>query len=80
MTTKDLDQAPIRCQRLLMRLLRFNPTVRHIPGKDLVTVDGLSHCPLPHTSQDEKAAEEIREYVDSIQALRPVSSERLGSI
>ena len=80
MSTKNLDQAPIRCQRLLMRMMKFNPNVRHVPGKDLVVADGLSRCPLPHSSQDEKSTEEIVEHVDAIQALWPVSHDRLEAI
>ena len=77
MSTKDLDQAPIRCQRLLMRLLRFNPEVTHVPGKSLVIADALSRNPMPHTRKDEQCTEEVVEYVDAIQALWPVSTARL---
>ena len=80
MTTKDLDQAPIRCQRLLMRLQRFNPDVIHVPGKSLVIADALSRHPLPHTNSDEAATEDITEHVEAIQALWPVSASRLDVI
>lgn len=33
MNTKYLDNVPIRCQRLLIRLMRFKPIVEYAPGK-----------------------------------------------
>ena len=46
MNSEDLDNVPIRCQRLLMRLMRFNPTAEYAPGKTLVTADTLSRSPV----------------------------------
>ena len=63
MMSKDLDQAPARCQRLLMRMLRFNADVIHVPGKDLIIADTLSRRPLPHNASDEAKAEEVNTYV-----------------
>uniref|UniRef100_A0A3Q3K885 ribonuclease H n=1 Tax=Monopterus albus TaxID=43700 RepID=A0A3Q3K885_MONAL len=34
--SKDLDATPLRCQRLLIRLMRFSPIAEYVPGKHLV--------------------------------------------
>ena len=31
--TRNIDQTPIRCQRLLLRMMRFNAVAKHVPGK-----------------------------------------------
>ena len=43
---EDLDAVPIRCQRLLLRLVRFGATAEYAPGKTLVVADTLSRSPL----------------------------------
>ena len=42
MSLKDLDKVPVKCQRLLMRMMQFNPKVIYVPGKDLA----VAGCPF----------------------------------
>ena len=49
---KDLDDVPIRCQRMLMRLMQFNCLTEYLPGKSLSVPDALSRSPLPCKAHD----------------------------
>ena len=50
-STKSLEELPLRVQRFRLRLLRFQFTISHIPGKDLTTADTLSYKLLYKISQ-----------------------------
>ena len=65
--TRDIDQTPIRCQRLLLRMMRFDAVAKHVPGKDQVIADTLSRQPLecPETPD---TVEEVQAYVHGIMA------------
>ena len=80
MSTKDLDKGPIRCQCLLMRMMRFIAQVTHVPGKSLVIADALSRNPLPHNKEDEKQADSVTEYIGSVQATWPTTENKLNDI
>ena len=59
----DLDRAPLRCQRLLLRLMRYNVTAVHVPGKSLVIADTLSRAPVPDSSSNSDITADVDAYV-----------------
>ncbi len=57
---KDLCDVPLRCQRLLMRLMKYKCTAVYTPGKFLVVADALSREPLKSTEDGtDNLAEEV---------------------
>ena len=73
--TRDLDKVPVRCQRLLMRLMRFNPVAVHVPGKTLVIADTLSRQPLHNV--ENSSCDEVEMYVASIIDNLPMTKPKL---
>ena len=81
LTTKNLADAPVRCQRMLMRMLRFNPTVSHVPGKQLVVADTLSRKPLRSPVMDsDELEQDVDLHVEAVIMGWPVSTDRLETI
>lgn len=74
----DLDKAPLRCQRLLMRLMRYNVAAEHVPGKDLVVADALSRSPC--SQEDSYTEEEVQLHVDALKAEWPASDAKLSEL
>ena len=78
---KDLDKTPIRVQRLLMRLLRFNCRAEHVAGKNLVVADLLSRQSTSKLNRvDEISYVDVCEHTDGKIESLPVSSTRLQEI
>lgn len=75
----DLDKAPVRCQRLLMRLMKFNADAVHVPGKQLVVADTLSRNPLPDRDTSD-TEEKVKAYVQAVIESRPITGDRLDAI
>jgi hypothetical protein len=41
-SSKKLEDLPLRLQRFRLRMMRYNYTISHVPGKQLVISDTLS--------------------------------------
>ena len=79
LSTKPLHQSPVRCQRLLLRMLRFNFVEQHVPGKDLIVPDALSHSPLAETDPDcsRDLVSEVAAHVNAVQMSWPDAAAKL---
>ena len=83
MNSKRIDDAPLRCQRLLVRAMRFNPIVEYIPGKQLVIADALSRKLLVGRESridDIELSDDITTLVDAVQQNWPLTEDRLTEI
>lgn len=76
---KHLNECPLRCQRMLMRLMRFKITAQHTPGKEMVIADTLSRCPAVET-QPSNLQSVVEEYVGEIVSSWPASDAKLNQI
>ena len=76
---RDLDKTPLRCQRLLMRLMRFNPQAKHVTGKQMVVADTLSRSPLK-LEQEQDTVVDVQAFVDLVESARPVTDSQLERI
>jgi hypothetical protein len=76
---RDLQDTPLRCQRLLMRLMRFNVVAEHAPGRDMVIADTLSRSPLEGDDSNQ-LQEDVKAYVDEVVSSWPVSDARLNEL
>jgi len=77
---RDIDQAPARCQRLLLRLMKFNARAEYQPGKSLAVSDALSRNPLPADSTADQQAAEVDAHIELISASWPASATMIQKI
>ena len=57
LSSKDLDNLPPRILRFRLRMMRFEYSIVHVPGKYLYTADALSRAPRTTTGDDAKESE-----------------------
>ena len=78
LSCKPLEHLPPRVVRFRLRMMRFDYSIQHVPGKLLYTADALSRAtnqdaPTPDqiTSQDE-----VESYIDAVVSHSPASRDR----
>ena len=76
---RDLDKTPLRCQRLLMHLMLFNPRAEHVPGKQMVVADTLSRSPCK-LEQEPDTVENVQAFVELVESTRPATDDQLKRI
>ena len=75
---KSLDLLPPSVLQLRLRLMRFQYTIQHVPGKSLYTADTLSRAPLKGPSDTAAVSfRETEQFVQAIRAVLPASADRL---
>ena len=78
--TKSLCDCPLRVQRLLIRVQRYDLKVSYTPGTYMYTADTLSRAVDPHAEKDSSREEDIQAYVNTVLTSMPVSSNRKKKI
>ena len=80
-STKNLEELPARVQRFRLRMMRFNFTISHVPGKQLAIADMLSRAPAePPDVADYNLDLESQAFVNYIVESLPASEQQLQRI
>ena len=80
LSTKSLNEVPIRVQRFRLRLMRYNFSIVHVPGTTLCTADTLSRSPVNNPDEDGTLQEAANAYVNMVMMSIPATPERLKEI
>ena len=76
---KSLDSLPPRVLRFRLRLMKFQYTVSHVPGKELYIPDTLSRAPLLNQldSSELMSADDIEVFIRTLTNSLPADKDRL---
>ena len=80
-SSKSLEELPLRVQRFRLRMLRYQFTISHIPGMELVIADMLSRAPTnTPTGADHVLHQEANIFVNTMIWRLPATDEQLEEI
>ena len=76
-----VPELPVRVQRFRMRMMRFQFSIYHVPGKSLIVADTLSRAPLSGvTDSDRILQEDADAFVNLTMQSLPATEHRLEDI
>ena len=80
-SSKNLDELPIRVQRFRLRMMRFDFTISHVPGKSLLVADALSRAPSTDAVDSDTLLQlETAAYVNAVVQSLPATERQLERI
>lgn len=78
--SKPLNDCPVRIQRMLIRLQKYDVHMKYTQGKYMYTADTLSRAVDKEERADSEKTAEIQAYVDMIVTSLPVTADRTEQI
>jgi len=80
-SSKHLEELPIRVQWFRLRMMRYQFTISHVPGKDLTIANTLSHAPSAEpTMADQSLQQEANALVSAVVQSLPATEQWLQEI
>lgn len=78
--SKPLTDCPIKIQRMLIKLQKYDVKMTYTLGKYMFAAEALSRAVDKHERQDSEKCADIQTYFDMIMTSLPLSSERAEQI
>lgn len=78
LSSTDLSKLPARILRFRLRIMRYSPIVKYVPGKNHYTADALSRAPIGKPTEDDlMLLEEVEIQNKEVLQSIPVTDHRL---
>ena len=77
---KPLNNCPIRVQRMLLRLQKYDLKVYYTPGKQLIPADTLSRSNIKPKNADKQITNDIELHVDMVVSTMPITDQALREV
>lgn len=80
LNSKELAKMPPRIQRFRLRMMKYDSTVVHVPGKQQITADALSRAPVDAPIIKEDISKDANVFALQTVDILPASTEKLTEI